>query len=159
VTITSTTRRARSTSSRHWRAHSAIRARADDTGQRWRTLVQAARCGERDAVCEDGFLPEALINYLARLGWSHGDVEIFSMPQFIEWFDLRPYQQIGGAVRSGKLRWLNQHYIKLADNTRLAGLVRRHLQSAVWQVSDAPQLEAVIALYKEAHGDLARTGG
>jgi glutamyl-tRNA synthetase len=115
---------------------------------------------------EDGFLPEALINYLARLGWSHGDEEIFSMQEFIAWFDLRHISKSAAQFNPKKLRWLNQHYIKLADNTRLAELVRKHLAERGVQVSDAPKagnllsskldaeltpphLEAVIALYKE----------
>jgi glutamyl-tRNA synthetase len=98
---------------------------------------------------EDGFLPEALINYLARLGWSHGDEEIFSMQEFIAWFDLRHISKSAAQFNPEKLRWLNQHYIKLADNTRLGELVRKHLAERGVQVSDAPQLEAVIALYKE----------
>jgi len=98
---------------------------------------------------EDGFLPEALINYLARLGWSHGDEEIFSMQQFIEWFDLRHISKSAAQFDPEKLRWLNQHYIKLAGNARLAELVRKHLAERGVQVSDVPQLEAVIALYKE----------
>jgi glutamyl-tRNA synthetase len=98
---------------------------------------------------EDGFLPEALVNYLARLGWSHGDEEIFSMHQFIEWFDLRHISKSAAQFNPEKLRWLNQHYIKLADNTRLDGLVRKHLADRGVEVSGAPRLEAVIALYKE----------
>ena len=98
---------------------------------------------------EDGFLPEALVNYLARLGWSHGDEEVFSMQQFVEWFDLRHISKSAAQFNPEKLRWLNQHYIKLADNKRLEGLVRKHLTNRGVQVSDVPQLEAVIALYKE----------
>jgi len=98
---------------------------------------------------EDGFLPEALINYLARLGWSHGDEEVFSVQQFIEWFDLRHISKSAAQFNPEKLRWLNQHYIKLADNTRLTDLVGKHLAERGVQVSDAPKLEAVVALYKE----------
>jgi glutamyl-tRNA synthetase len=98
---------------------------------------------------EDGFLPEALVNYLARLGWSHGDEEIFSMQQFVEWFDLRHISKSAAQFNPEKLLWLNQHYIKLADNTRLDGLVRKHLADRSVIVSQAPKLEAVIALYKE----------
>ena len=98
---------------------------------------------------EDGFLPEALVNYLARLGWSHGDEEIFSMQQFVEWFDLRHISKSAAQFNPEKLRWVNQNYIKLADITRLDGLVRKHLADRGVEVSDAPKLEAVIALYKE----------
>lgn len=98
---------------------------------------------------EDGFLPEALINYLARLGWSHGDEEVFSIEQFVAWFDLEHISKSAAQFDPDKLRWMNQHYIKQADNARLAGWVRKHLAKRGVQVSDAPALEAVIALYKE----------
>ncbi len=98
---------------------------------------------------DDGFLPEALINYLVRLGWSHGDEEIFSIEQFIEWFDLRHISKSAAQFNPEKLRWLNQHYIKQADNGRLADLTRKQLQSRNVKVTDEPQLEAVVALYKE----------
>lgn len=98
---------------------------------------------------EDGFLPEALINYLARLGWSHGDEEVFSIEQFIAWFDLEHISKSAAQFDPDKLRWMNQHYIKQADNARLAVWVRKHLAKRGVQVSDAPALEAVIALYKE----------
>ncbi len=98
---------------------------------------------------EAGFLPEAVINYLARLGWSHGDAEIFSVQQFVAWFDLDHITPSAAQFNSEKLRWLNQHYIKLADNSRLAAWVRKHLAAQGVQLTDQPALEAVITLYKE----------
>lgn len=97
---------------------------------------------------EDGFLPEALINYLTRLGWSHGDEEVFPVEQFVAWFDLEHISKSAAQFNPEKLRWLNQHYIKLADNTRLAELTGGHLLARGVVVSNTPQLEAVIALYK-----------
>lgn len=97
---------------------------------------------------EEGYLPEALINYLSRLGWSHGDEEVFSMQQFVEWFDLEHISKSAAQFNPEKLRWLNQHYIKLADNTRLASLLAGHLAKRDVTVSETPPLEAVIALYK-----------
>jgi glutamyl-tRNA synthetase len=97
---------------------------------------------------EDGYLPEAVINYLARLGWSHGDEEVFSAEQFCQWFDLDHITSSAAQFNTEKLRWLNQHYIKLADDTRLAELVRGHLAGRGVAVLDAPKLESVIALYK-----------
>ncbi|MDB5748398.1 MAG: glutamate--tRNA ligase, partial [Massilia sp.] len=73
---------------------------------------------------EQGYLPEAMLNYLARLGWSHGDDEIFSMAQFTEWFNLEHLTASAAQFNPEKLAWLNNHYIKLADNERLAALVR-----------------------------------
>lgn len=101
---------------------------------------------------EDGFLPEALVNYLSRLGWSHGDDEVFSVEQFVAWFGLDHISKSAAQFDPDKLRWLNQHYIKQADNTRLAELVGGHLLAR--GVSDAPDLEAVIALYKGRVGTL-----
>ena len=70
-----------------------------------------------------GYLPEAFNNYLARLGWSHGDEEVFSMAQFIEWFNLQHVSRSPARFDTEKLDWLNQHYIQRADDTRLAHLV------------------------------------
>jgi glutamyl-tRNA synthetase len=98
---------------------------------------------------DDGYLPEAVINYLARLGWSHGDEEVFPVEQFVEWFDLDHITSSAAQFNTEKLRWLNQHYIKLADNTRLAELVGGHLAARGVTVSDTPPLESVIALYKD----------
>src|SRR3984885_5757837 len=71
-----------------------------------------------------GFLPEAVLNYLARLGWSHGDAEIFSREQFVEWFDLEHLGKSPAQYDPDRLNWLNAHYIKEADNARLAELTR-----------------------------------
>lgn len=98
---------------------------------------------------DEGYLPEAVINYLARLGWSHGDDEIFTAEQFCKWFDLDHITPSAAQFNTEKLRWLNQHYIKQTDNTRLAELVNQHLAKRDVQVNDSPKLEAVIALYKE----------
>jgi len=96
---------------------------------------------------EQGYLPEAMLNYLARLGWSHGDDEIFSMEQMCSWFNLDHLSKSPAQFNPEKLAWLNNHYIKLADNTRLAGLVKPAMPDA--DFADAPALEAVIALLKE----------
>jgi glutamyl-tRNA synthetase len=98
---------------------------------------------------EDGYLPEAVINYLARLGWSHGDAEIFSVEQFCQWFDLDHITPSAAQFNTEKLNWVNQHYLKAADHARLAALVRPRLVARNVTVSAAPALEAVIALYKE----------
>jgi glutamyl-tRNA synthetase len=96
-----------------------------------------------------GFLPEAMINYLARLGWSHGDDEIFSVEQFCEWFDLDHLSKSPAQFNPEKLAWLNNHYIKLADNTRLADLVRPVMEKDGAQFDGAPDLASVIGLLKE----------
>jgi glutamyl-tRNA synthetase len=98
---------------------------------------------------EDGFLPEALLNYLARLGWSHGDEEVFSLKQFVEWFDLKHISKSAAKFNPEKLLWLNQHYIKEADNQQLAEQVRPLLEKTGIKVTDAPNLPDVVALLKE----------
>jgi glutamyl-tRNA synthetase len=72
---------------------------------------------------DDGFLPEALFNYLARLGWSHGDVEKFSREQLVTWFDLDHVNRAPAQYDINKLLWLNGEYMKEADPARLAKLV------------------------------------
>ncbi len=96
-----------------------------------------------------GYLPEAMLNYLARLGWSHGDDEIFSMAQFCEWFDLDHLTKSPAQFNPEKLAWLNNHYIKLSDNARLATLAMPQLMRDGAQFEGAPPLEDVIALLKD----------
>ena len=98
---------------------------------------------------EDGYLPEAVINYLARLGWSHGDAEIFSREQFVQWFDLDHITPSAAQFNTEKLRWLNQQYIKAADDARLADLARPFLVRNGADPDDGPDLNAVVALVKE----------
>jgi glutamyl-tRNA synthetase len=98
---------------------------------------------------EDGYLPEAVINYLARLGWSHGDEEVFSVTQFCEWFDLDHITPSAAQFNTEKLNWLNSHYLKLADNSRLVALVKPRLETRGVKVETTPALEAIVALYKE----------
>lgn len=96
-----------------------------------------------------GYLPEAMLNYLARLGWGHGDDEVFSMEQFCAWFDLDHLSKSAAQFNTEKLDWLNNHYIKLADLGRLEGLVRARLEQDGAQFDGAPNLQDVIALLRE----------
>jgi glutamyl-tRNA synthetase len=98
---------------------------------------------------EQGYLPEAMLNYLARLGWSHGDDEIFSMQQFTEWFNLDHLTASAAQFNPEKLGWLNNHYIKQADNERLAGLARPKMAREGAVFDGAPPLAAVLGLMKE----------
>ena len=98
---------------------------------------------------EDGYLPEAILNYLARLGWSHGDEEIFSMQQFCQWFDLDHITSSAAQFNTEKLNWLNAHYIKLANNNLLAADIIERLAKLNINVTAQPPLLEIIALYKE----------
>ena len=99
--------------------------------------------------CDEGFLPEALVNYLARLGWSHGDEEKFSREQLVEWFDLAHISKSPARFNPEKLLWLNQQYIKEADNERLARLAQPHLNEGGGDLAGGPPLASVVALIKE----------
>jgi glutamyl-tRNA synthetase len=98
---------------------------------------------------DDGYLPEALVNYLARLGWSHGDEEIFSMNQFVEWFDLAHVSRSAAQFNPEKLRWLNHQYLKQRPDADLAGLVAPRIERAGGKLAEGPELSAVVALLKE----------
>ncbi|GAC1412999.1 MAG: glutamate--tRNA ligase [Burkholderiaceae bacterium] len=96
-----------------------------------------------------GFLPEAMINYLARLGWSHGDEEVFSAEQLCAWFTLDHLSKSPAQFSLEKLTWLNAHYIKQADNARLAALVTPLMIASGAQFDSRPDLIAVIGLMKD----------
>jgi len=96
-----------------------------------------------------GYLPEAMLNYLARLGWSHGDDEIFSMAQFCQWFNLESLTASPAQFNNEKLAWLNNHWIKQADNARLAELVAPKLVADGGQLDIGPDLASVLALLKD----------
>ena len=98
---------------------------------------------------DKGYLPEAMLNYLARLGWSHGDDEIFSMEQMCSWFDMTHLSGSASQFNPEKLDWVNNHYIKAADNARLADLIRPNMLAAGAQFDGAPDLAQVIALLKD----------
>jgi len=99
---------------------------------------------------DDGFLPEALFNYLARLGWSHGDAEKFSRGQLAEWFDLSHVSRSPAQYNLDKLLWLNAEYMKEADDARLAKLVEPRIAQRGGHVGadGAPPLPAAVSLLK-----------
>lgn len=103
---------------------------------------------------DDGYLPEAVLNYLARLGWSHGDEEVFSMAQFTQWFDLDHITASAAQFNTEKLNWLNAHYIKAADPQRLATEVVRRLAQQGVATEGGPDVAKVAALYRDRVGNL-----
>jgi glutamyl-tRNA synthetase len=98
---------------------------------------------------DEGYLPEALVNYLARLGWSHGDEEVFSKEQFVEWFDLEHVARSPAQFNPEKLAWLNQQYIKNSPDALLADLVEPELRRRGAQPGAGAALERVIRLVKD----------
>ena len=95
---------------------------------------------------DDGFLPQALLNYLVRLGWSHGDQEIFSVKEMIEYFSLDDIGQSASAFNTEKLIWLNQHYIKTLPASEVAGHTKWHFDQMNIELASGPALETVIAI-------------
>jgi len=96
-----------------------------------------------------GFLPEAMLNYLARLGWSHGDEEIFSMEQFCAWFDLDHLSKSPAQFNPEKLAWLNNHYIRGMDDEKLAVIMHPIMLAHGAQFAAAPDLADVMGLMKD----------
>ncbi len=103
---------------------------------------------------DEGFLPEALLNYLVRLGWSHGDQELFSREEMIELFELGAVNRAPSAFNTEKLIWVNQQYIKAADPERLARLVKEFLDADEVDIGAGPDLAAVIEAQRERAGTL-----
>jgi len=98
---------------------------------------------------DEGYLPEALLNYLVRLGWSHGDQEIFSLQEMMATFDLDALSKSAAAVNPDKLLWLNQHYIKTAATERLLPPFAAQLQALGIDPRDGPLLEGIIDCQRE----------
>lgn len=98
---------------------------------------------------DGGYLPEAMLNYLARLGWSHGDDELFSREQLVSWFDGSHLSKSPAQWDPAKLAWVNAHYVKLADDHRLAGLVAQQLRTRGVPVVDPGTLVGACALFKD----------
>jgi glutamyl-tRNA synthetase len=98
---------------------------------------------------DEGYLPEAVLNYLARLGWSHGDEEIFSMEQFVQWFDLDHITASAAQFNTEKLNWLNAHYLKQADPQRLAAEAGRRLARQGVNLEAGPDASRVAVLYRD----------
>jgi glutamyl-tRNA synthetase len=97
----------------------------------------------------DGYLPEALLNYLVRLGWSHGDQELFSIDDMIQLFDIAQVNKAASSFNTDKLLWLNQHYIKTADPKRIAHLLSPRLGERGVDPAEGPDLVEVVKAQQE----------
>jgi glutamyl-tRNA synthetase len=96
---------------------------------------------------DEGYLPDAMVNYLARLGWSHGDDEIFSRDQFLQWFNLDHLGKSAAQFDEAKLRWVNAQHMKSTPDAKLAELVAPHLRAVGIEADE--RLPAVCALFKD----------
>jgi glutamyl-tRNA synthetase len=102
---------------------------------------------------EEGFLPEALLNYLVRLGWSHGDQEIFSLQELISLFDISAINKAPAAFNPEKLLWLNQHYIKTSDPEHVASELALQMKKFNLDIKAGPPLTELI----KAQADRSKT--
>lgn len=98
---------------------------------------------------DQGVLPEAMLNYLARLGWSHGDQEIFSMKELVELFDITDVNKAASVFNPEKLLWLNQHYIKSGDTDLRVKQFQEFLDKSGRDLSQGPPTSAVFEAYRE----------
>lgn len=98
---------------------------------------------------DEGYLPEAMLNYLVRLGWSHGDQEVFSSEELVKLFDLSSVNRSAATFDPDKLLWLNQHYIMQADAGRLVSLLGEQLTRIEVNWANGPALEGVVSAYRE----------
>jgi len=98
---------------------------------------------------DDGYLPQALLNYLVRLGWSHGDQEIFSREDMIELFSLEGVNKSPSTFNPEKLLWLNQHYLKTLPLDEIATHLIWHLEQQQLDISNGPAINDVIAAQRE----------
>ena len=98
---------------------------------------------------EEGYLPDALLNYLVRLGWSNGDQEIFSREEMMRLFDVADVNPSASAINPDKLLWLNQHYLKTSDPSYVARYLGWHLGNLGVDPSAGPALEDVVVALRE----------
>ena len=98
---------------------------------------------------DQGYLPEAILNYLARLGWSHGDDEIFSMTDFCQWFDFDHITSSSAQFNTEKLDWLNSHYIKTLPLDRISVAIESYLKALIKVPIDADLLKKSIEIHRE----------
>ena len=111
------------------------------------------------AYRDAGYLPEAMLNYLARLGWSHGDEELFSRDQLVRWFDGTHLSKSPAQWDPAKLAWVNAHHIKAADDMRLARLVQQHMAASGVQTEDLDLLARGTALFKDRCNTIVELAG
>ena len=96
---------------------------------------------------DEGYLPDAMVNYLARLGWSHGDDEIFSRQQFLDWFDLDHLGRSAAQFDDAKLRWVNAQHLKVSDDSQLALWVKDILSQR--GIASDDRFPAICGLFKD----------
>lgn len=104
---------------------------------------------------EQGYLPEAMLNFLARMGWAHGDDEVFSREQLIAWFNVESISESAARFNPDKLRWLNHEHIKRASKERLASFLAMHLTARSLPIAEGPSVAEVAELLRDRAATLS----
>jgi len=104
---------------------------------------------------EEGYLPEALLNYLVRLGWSHGDQEVFALEEMVQHFDIVDVNKSATAFNPEKLLWLNQQHMMRADPKRLAVILKEQLARLGVETGDLETLAGIVVAQRERSKTLA----
>ncbi len=107
----------------------------------------------------EGYLPDAMVNYLARLGWSHGDDEIFTREQFVQWFNLDHLGKSAAQFDEAKLRWVNAQHLKAISDEALAGLVTPFLADGVATSLGPERIVRACGLFKDRCSTLLELAG
>ena len=118
----------------------------DDQGQK---LSKRRGAVSVTAYRDDGYLPEAMLNYLARLGWSHGDDELFSREQLVQWFDGSHLSKSPAQWDPAKLAWVNASYIKAASDVKLASMVEAQFARRGIEAAADEMLARMCSLFKD----------
>lgn len=98
---------------------------------------------------DDGYLPEALINYLVRLGWGHGDQEIFTLDEMIKLFNVENVSKSASAFNTKKLMWMNQQYMKMLPPEHVAEYLKWHMDNQKIDLSNGPALPEIVKAFRE----------
>ena len=98
---------------------------------------------------DDGYLPQSLLNYLVRLGWSHGDQEVFSIEEMFELFDIKDVNRKASAFNTDKLDWLNQHYMKSLPAQEVAKHLAWHFAKQGIDTENGPSLADIVTVQAE----------
>ncbi|WP_092414828.1 MULTISPECIES: glutamate--tRNA ligase [Candidatus Ichthyocystis] len=103
---------------------------------------------------DEGYLPEAIINYLSRLGWSHGDDEIFSREQLIEWFDIDNVSGVPARFDPEKLLWINRHYLQHSVSSNIVGKVKEFISQLNVTIDDSIDINSLVDINKSRSGTI-----
>jgi glutamyl-tRNA synthetase len=108
---------------------------------------------------EEGYLPQAMLNYLVRLGWSHGDQELFSLDEMIKYFSIDAINKSAASFNTEKLQWINQQYMISAPIEKIVERVKQHLSRINVEYDDSADINAIVDLYRQRVSTINQLAG